>query len=403
MLNQKYLFIFFLLFNVYAPINTWAQTIKTNELGEKVVVFPDGSWKYYEAGDEKKYKINTPKGDKNKKNNKVKQPPKTEAEKKRDALQTKREEQQAKQQAIKLAEQATIEEQRAKQAEREAIYARVLAEDELNDAYNSDKLIDPKQLEDLEQKVDAAKAAEAAAKKYKKQAAKNAKKMAALIDVSKKKRDKAMAKMEKARQKEANAIAKTQPSEKTIDGTVVQFEPARDLMLEPPPYNCLVANRTTDEFTGKSKTDLAAEPLISYTDEKLRPYLKEREYLRCEAYLSAVSNGTILLNCVFEIASKTAPGPEEYGMLEKGSTFSIILLNKEMIQLKNIQTDLGKVDAVKGITTYEAKYLLDDEKRLRTSEIDQIRVDWSTGYEVYDVYNVDFFMNQLLCLDGKAK
>ena len=94
MLNQKYLFIFFLLFNVYAPINTWAQTIKTNELGEKVVVFPDGSWKYYEAGDEKKYKINTPKGDKNKKNNKVKQPPKTEAEKKRDALQTKREEQQ---------------------------------------------------------------------------------------------------------------------------------------------------------------------------------------------------------------------------------------------------------------------------------------------------------------------
>ena len=143
MLNQKYLFIFFLLFNVYAPINTWAQTIKTNELGEKGVVFSDGSWKYYEAGDEKKYKINTPKGDKNKKNNKVKQPPKTEAEKKRDALQTKREEQQAKQQAIKLAEQATIEEQRAKQAEREAIYARVLAEDELNDAYNSDKLIDP--------------------------------------------------------------------------------------------------------------------------------------------------------------------------------------------------------------------------------------------------------------------
>ena len=66
MLNQKYLFIFFLLFNVYAPINTWAQTIKTNELGEKVVVFPDGSWKYYEAGDEKKYKINTPKGDKQK-------------------------------------------------------------------------------------------------------------------------------------------------------------------------------------------------------------------------------------------------------------------------------------------------------------------------------------------------
>ena len=37
---------------------------------------------------------------------------------------------------------------------------------------------------------------------------------------------------------------------------------------------------------------------------------------------------------------------------------------------------------------------------LQNSEIESVRVFWSSGYEEYPVFNLDFFQKQLKCLDG---
>ena len=40
------------------------------------------------------------------------------------------------------------------------------------------------------------------------------------------------------------------------------------------------------------------------------------------------------------------------------------------------------------------------EKVLATSELDTMRLNFTSGYEDYVIYNVDFFTRQLACLNA---
>jgi hypothetical protein len=53
------------------------------------------------------------------------------------------------------------------------------------------------------------------------------------------------------------------------------------------------------------------------------------------------------------------------------------------------------------LLTYRVHYAIaqDQMSFLSKSEVDKIRVFWSSGYEEYEVYQLDFFMKQLACLD----
>jgi len=52
-------------------------------------------------------------------------------------------------------------------------------------------------------------------------------------------------------------------------------------------------------------------------------------------------------------------------------------------------------------TTYNTSYPLNKSqiKRLRDAEIDKVRMIWATGYEDYEVYQVDFFRDLFRCLE----
>ena len=39
------------------------------------------------------------------------------------------------------------------------------------------------------------------------------------------------------------------------------------------------------------------------------------------------------------------------------------------------------------------------EKALKKGEVDRVRIIWDAGYEDYEVYNLDFFINQFKCLN----
>ncbi|MFN5790208.1 MAG: hypothetical protein ACK469_15730 [Bacteroidota bacterium] len=63
--------------------------------------------------------------------------------------------------------------------------------------------------------------------------------------------------------------------------------------------------------------------------------------------------------------------------------------------------DLGKYETDKDILTYRMIYKIDNQQinLLRKQELEEIRMYWSAGFEVYPVYNIDFFSRQLKCLD----
>lgn len=170
--------------------------------------------------------------------------------------------------------------------------------------------------------------------------------------------------------------------------------------LRTPPSRCTYTHDGRDEYTGQHRRDLQKELLFTHTDERLRLYLKDKEYMRCEAYMSSLAGGFRFLTLEFTFAYPNAR--EAYGFIEKGSFLMVKLLNGDFITLRSGKMDRGRWDTEKELLTYSVNYPIDRSQIsiLRRSEVDSILVFWSSGYEEYEVFEVGFFMNQLNCLEN---
>lgn len=168
-----------------------------------------------------------------------------------------------------------------------------------------------------------------------------------------------------------------------------------------PEYHCEFSFHGIDDFTNTMKKELKEELFFSYTDERLKPYLKESDYVSCQGYLTSISGGFRYLTLIFSIASKNAS--REYGYVKTGSLLNLKLLDGETVSLFTQSENQGILDPKTGCTTYKVRYPIDyqKEKLLLKSGVDKVRVVWSSGYEDYEVFNIDFFINQLNCLNNK--
>ena len=172
-----------------------------------------------------------------------------------------------------------------------------------------------------------------------------------------------------------------------------------DATVNPPTETCRIAFEGNDESTGRWRRDLEKQLLFTHTDERLRVYLKDKAYLRCEAFLTSLGGGFQFLTLQFSFAYPNAR--EAYGIIEKGSVLTIKMLNGQFVNLRSGAMDKGSYDLKSEILTYRVHYPIDRSQSniLRKSEVDTVLVFWSSGYEEYEVYNMDFFMKQLKCLD----
>ncbi|MBK8504531.1 MAG: hypothetical protein IPL46_21365 [Saprospiraceae bacterium] len=168
-----------------------------------------------------------------------------------------------------------------------------------------------------------------------------------------------------------------------------------------PEYRCEFSFHGIDEFTKTQKKELKDELFFSYTDERLKSYLKDQDYMSCRGYLTSISGGFRYLTLVFSIASKNAN--REYGYIKNGSLLNLKLLDGETVSLFTQSENQGLLDPKSGKTVYKVRYPIEyqKEKLLLKSGIDKVRVVWSSGYEDYEVYNIDFFTNQFDCLNSK--
>ncbi len=182
---------------------------------------------------------------------------------------------------------------------------------------------------------------------------------------------------------------------------LVKYNPKEDAFLNPKMTKSKLAHDGVDEFTGKKIREVGKETFFTHTSENLRAVLKGRDYLTCVGYISSQTGGIKILNLKFDIASDLAQ--QEFGIIDKGSVLTVKLLDGSAIRLLNKKTDIGVIDPVNKSTTYSGQYIITnkDEKALSKSEVDKVRVVWSTGYEDYDIYEMDFLIKQLNCINSK--
>lgn len=137
--------------------------------------------------------------------------------------------------------------------------------------------------------------------------------------------------------------------------------------------------------------------LFRHTDEELRPYFGTQDLVTCYASLLQIESN-LYLSLDFVIASPDAR--KNFGILENKSMLRLRFLDGTFLTLFNTRVDYGRIDAYTGNTIFTGSYLLDknDEKLLMKQELDKLRIMWSTGYEDYDVPQIDFFIQQFACL-----
>ena len=147
-----------LLFLLCCSFLAEAQVVTTNQDGEKIVVYSDGSWAYFDGLDEEERKDilkssadNKKKKKKKKKNKKDKKNKSKERSEKQKSEYTEAEEELARQEAIQRADWAAMEEMRTKDLKTKAGQELGVLRKQLSAAYSNTD-ISVKELDELDKK-----------------------------------------------------------------------------------------------------------------------------------------------------------------------------------------------------------------------------------------------------------
>jgi hypothetical protein len=224
-------------------------------------------------------------------------------------------------------------------------------------------------------------------------------------DNSKNKKDK----KGKAKKDERNEINRNSSesfsieSEESALAKYVLYDSKLDVSINPPAPDCRIPFDGLDNFTGKRKKETAPIILFRHTEDFMRPTLKEKDYITCEAWMSRVQGGFYFLNLTFTILTKE--GQKSFGFLDRNTPIVFRFINGSNVILQNAKTDIGLFDTEKGVSIYKAQIQMGstEAKALGSAELDALRVTWSAGYEDYEIYDMDALMNLFKCLEKENK
>lgn len=145
--------------------------------------------------------------------------------------------------------------------------------------------------------------------------------------------------------------------------------------------------------------ELAPLPFFTYTSTQLKPYFKDKELMETKAALVQKGKKTYL-KLIISIISRDAA--KNYGYIPKGNLLRISFINGRNISLYSEQDARSEIENYTGHAIYTAMYSLtnDDVSILKKMPIDTVGLLWSSGIEMYDIYNVDSLLQLFNCLQS---
>jgi hypothetical protein len=191
--------------------------------------------------------------------------------------------------------------------------------------------------------------------------------------------------------------SKKQKKQRDSRPAIKTYDPAADVMRNPPPRPCVLTLDTRDAFSGELRRETDQEEIFRFTNPSLKTYFTDRDHIICRASLAS-NSGTYLLQLQFTINDVNAQ--RAFGNLPRNGVAILRLFDGETYTLYNLRADEGKASEDKKQFTFTGQYVVDPGmlKKLRKTLLDKIRIAWSTGYEDYDVHNVDFLQRHMDCL-----
>lgn len=164
---------------------------------------------------------------------------------------------------------------------------------------------------------------------------------------------------------------------------------------------CEIINDGIDLQTKTYRVELGPTMLFNFTPPEVKNDLQEDNLMKCQAQIVKVEDKTsVHLN----LRINSLKAQDIYGSINKADIMKVTLIDGKEIKLKCYAGSPGvQTQNIKGFI-YPVGYELSnrDIKQLSKKEIDKIGIQWSSGYEEYLIYEIDFFINQLACLDRVA-
>ncbi len=178
---------------------------------------------------------------------------------------------------------------------------------------------------------------------------------------------------------------------------IATYDPAKDPSVTPPTPPCNFALQQRDEFSGEMRRELLQEEWFRHTNPVLKSYLGGKNQIRCEAALASVGQNT---NLVIYIVVHDPNVRKSFGSLPKNGSATLKMIDGTLFTLYNLRGDDGTPIPDTDAVAYRAQFALTPTivKKLRSTETDKLRINWSTGYEDYDIQQVDLLMRQAECL-----
>jgi len=177
--------------------------------------------------------------------------------------------------------------------------------------------------------------------------------------------------------------------------TMFKVEDSRNSKSE---NDCVISHDGYDADLGKDKKEVEKGFFFGYSQERMKPYFKTDDYITCEASVSKVGKHYFL---TMNLRVKSKGAKKSYGILRENEKIRLELIDGSKVYCNNILQDNGTIEAYTGHTLYTGIFQIDkdDLSRLKKNYIDNVGIVWSSGYEKYNIYNVDFIKNQLECLE----
>ncbi len=178
-----------------------------------------------------------------------------------------------------------------------------------------------------------------------------------------------------------------------------EYDPAGDVMLNPPARPCRVEFEGKDVL-GNLRRDLKPETIFTQTDPALRAHFQQSDFINGQGYLTKITGGIQVFTLEIMVATKRAP--ELFGVFRQGDFIELQLLDGNVVRLFNNLNDPGKWQPTLQAYVYRGQYSIGtkEEKLLRSSELDFVRVRWSKVQDEFPVYEIDFFFRQFGCIDS---
>ncbi len=149
--------------------------------------------------------------------------------------------------------------------------------------------------------------------------------------------------------------------------------------------------------TKKKQIILKSDQVLTYTPAKMVDYFKTDNFLKISAALEE-NNGRNYINIEAKFNSKDVM--KSYGTVHKTDFLRLEFISGNKIFLKAVKVEDPYLEKHSGNTIFKVQYIFEsdaDMDKLKSEYLDKLGIMWSSGFESYVVYDVDFFQRQFSC------